>query len=81
MVEIDEHVCFFNSMPLLVNCNPTMDFQAMRGLRYGDPLSPFMFLLVAKELAGFMQNDPQLGEFHLFKVIEDMQFELLLFAD
>lgn len=81
MVEIDEHVCVFNFHASLGKLQPYNGFSSNERSVIRGPLSPFMFLRAAEELVGFMQNDPQLGEFHPFKVIEDMQFELLLFAD
>jgi hypothetical protein len=39
----------------LVNVNSTDEFPLERGLRQGDPLSPFLFLLVAEGLNVLMQ--------------------------
>jgi hypothetical protein len=49
--------CVFDSlMSVLVNGSPTIDFKVGRGLRQGDPLSPFLFLIVAEGLAGMMRR-------------------------
>ncbi|PNY16161.1 cysteine-rich receptor-like protein kinase, partial [Trifolium pratense] len=49
--------CIFNSsMLVLVNGSPTEDFKVCKGLRQGDPLSPFLFLIVAEGLTGMVKR-------------------------
>ncbi|GAU45905.1 hypothetical protein TSUD_280460 [Trifolium subterraneum] len=54
--------CIFESlMSILINGSPTDDFKVERGLRQGDPLSPFLFLIVAEGLAGLMKRTVEIG--------------------
>ncbi|GAU25751.1 hypothetical protein TSUD_216830 [Trifolium subterraneum] len=51
---IEECICTA-SASVLVNGSPTEEFPLERGLRQGDPLSPFLFLLAAEGLNVLMQ--------------------------
>ena len=76
-----ESCVFTSSMSVLINGCPTEDFQVGRGLRQGDPLSPFLFLIAAEGLTGLARNAVDLGEFKEFKVAENVNFHILQFAD
>ena len=44
-----------SSVSVLVNGSPTQEFKPRKGMRQGDPLTPFMFLIVAEGLAGVVR--------------------------
>ncbi|GAU47144.1 hypothetical protein TSUD_379210 [Trifolium subterraneum] len=74
--------CVFESfMSVLVNGSPTSDFKVSKGLRQGDPLSPFLFLIAAEGLTGLVKRAVSNGSFHGFKVSDNIQFQILQFAD
>lgn len=52
---------------VLVNGSPTGNFQMERGLRQGDPLSPFLFVLAAEGISLMMEKAAEMG---LFKPME-----------
>ncbi|XP_058754053.1 uncharacterized protein LOC131627225 [Vicia villosa] len=76
-----EGTVFSSSISILVNGSPTREFEASRGLRQGDPLSPFLFLFVAEGVAGMMRNAVAEGSFKGFQLSSDLSFEMLQFAD
>ncbi|CAL0305463.1 unnamed protein product [Lupinus luteus] len=45
-----------NTVSFLVNGSPTSEFSMARGLRQGDSIAPFLFLIVAERLAGIMRS-------------------------
>jgi hypothetical protein len=59
---------FTGNMSILVNGSPTEEINIQRGLKQGDPLAPFLFLLVAEGLGGLMKRAVELGSFRGFRV-------------
>jgi hypothetical protein len=59
---------FAGSMSVLINGSPTEDINIQWGLKQGDPLAPFLFLLVAEGLGGLMKRAVELNRFRGFKV-------------
>ncbi|PNX98556.1 ribonuclease H, partial [Trifolium pratense] len=67
--------CIFNSsMSVLVNGRPTEDFNVGKGLRQGDPLSPFLILIATEGLSGMVNKAVQTrGDKNLGKpIVESM---------
>jgi hypothetical protein len=57
---------FCGSMSVLVNGCPTEEINIHRGFKQGDPLAPFLFLLVAKGFGGLMRRAVNLHRFKGF---------------
>jgi hypothetical protein len=68
-------------MSVLVNGSPTNEFHVSKGLRQGDPLSPFLFLIVTEGLSGLMRKAVENNLFHGYKVSDNIMFHSLQFAD
>jgi len=45
-----------STVSVLVNGSPIEEFKPSRGLRQGDPLAPFLFIVVAEGLAGLVRQ-------------------------
>lgn len=70
------------SISVLVNGNPTEEFRMEKGLRQGDPLAPFLFLMVAEGLSGMMRQAQKENLFKGLKVgQEEVEVSLLQYAD
>lgn len=71
------------SASVLVNGSPTTEFPLKRGLRQGDPLSPFIFLLAVEGLNVLMKAvvDSQLFTGYCFGVLNGLSVSHFQFAD
>lgn len=56
------------SMSILVNGSPTEEISIHRGLKQGDPLSPFLFLLVAEGFSGLMRKAREINLVEGFQI-------------
>ena len=70
-----------NSISVLVNGSPTDEFVAQKGIKQGDPLAPFLFLIAAEGLTGLTKKAEVAGGLSGFKVSENLSISLLQFAD
>jgi hypothetical protein len=59
---------FAGNLSVLVNGSPTSEIHIQRGLKQGDPLAPFLFLLVAEGFAGLMRSAVEKNLFKGFGV-------------
>jgi len=67
---------------VLVNGSPTKGFKPRRGLRQSDPLAPFLFIIVAKGLAGLVREASRIGILEGVKVRnKSVEVNLLQFAN
>ncbi|RVW72815.1 putative mitochondrial protein [Vitis vinifera] len=79
---LDEGCLSSSSFAILVNGNAKGWVKASRGLRQGDPLSPFLFTLVADVLSRLMIRAKETGITEGFLVGRDRtRVSLLQFAD
>jgi hypothetical protein len=74
-------VCYGN-LSVLVNGCPTEEVNIQRGLKQGDPLAPFLFLLVVEGLSGLVRSAEARGLYHGVKVgNSDLSISHLQYAD
>lgn len=71
-----------SSASVLVNGSPLGEFRLEHGLRQGDLLSPFLFLIVAEGLSIMMIKATSLGFFEAAKIDQDnVEVSHLQFTD
>ncbi|XP_058775765.1 uncharacterized protein LOC131650041 [Vicia villosa] len=68
-------------MSVLVNGSPTKEFVVDKGLRQGDPLSPFLSVLVTEGLTSLVNQSIAAGEFEPFSINRGCKMDILQFAD
>lgn len=68
---------------VLINGSPSDEFSMSLGLRQGDPIAPFLFLIVAEGLNGLLRRAVSIGCFtgYRFKGLEEEEVSILQFAD
>ncbi|GJY99671.1 RNA-directed DNA polymerase, eukaryota [Tanacetum coccineum] len=66
---------------ILVNGSLTSEFQFFKGLKQGDPLSPFLFILVMESLHLSFQNVVDAGLFKGVALNDSLQISHLFYAD
>lgn len=67
---------------VLVNGSPTFEFTCGKGLRQGDPISPFLFIMVMEALSGIIKKACSIGSFHGVSLPRDGPvISHLLYAD
>ncbi|GJT47648.1 RNA-directed DNA polymerase, eukaryota, reverse transcriptase zinc-binding domain protein [Tanacetum coccineum] len=66
---------------VLVNGSPTPEFQFYKGLKQGDPLSPFLFLLIMESFHLSVQRVVDAGLFKGISICSSLQLSHLFYAD
>ncbi|XP_045791800.1 uncharacterized protein LOC123886537 [Trifolium pratense] len=67
---------------ILINGYPSQEFYPQRGLRQGDPLSPYLFIICANVLSGLISRAQQEKLIHGVKISQGApEISHLLFAD
>jgi hypothetical protein len=66
---------------IIINGSPTEEFQFFKGLKQGDPLSPFLFLLIMESLHLLFQRVVDAGLFKGFKLSSSLTISHMFYLD
>ncbi|GJU81223.1 RNA-directed DNA polymerase, eukaryota, reverse transcriptase zinc-binding domain protein [Tanacetum coccineum] len=66
---------------VIVNGSPTEEFQFYKGLKQGDPLSPFLFILVMESLHISFQRVVDVGLFKDIELAHSLNLSHMFYAD
>ncbi|XP_039138822.1 uncharacterized protein LOC120276159 [Dioscorea cayenensis subsp. rotundata] len=69
------------SFSLLINGQPSPWFKSCRGIRHGDPLSSFLFIIVSQNLTSILNHAQNLGMIPGFCNLLKYNFNHLMYAD
>lgn len=58
---------------VLINGSPQGFFEQEKGIRQGDPLSPFLFIIMAEVLGRLIQRQRELGQWKGIKITETVE--------
>nr|GEX47024.1 RNA-directed DNA polymerase, eukaryota [Tanacetum cinerariifolium] len=66
---------------IIINGSPTDEFQFFRGLKQGDPLSPFLFILIMESLHLSFEKVVEAGLFNCIQLSSSVQISHMFYAD
>ncbi|GJV73082.1 RNA-directed DNA polymerase, eukaryota, reverse transcriptase zinc-binding domain protein [Tanacetum coccineum] len=66
---------------ILVNGSPTLEFKFSKGLKQGDPLSPFLFILIMESLHLSFNNVVNVGLYNCIQIDESLNLSHLFYVD
>nr|GEZ01302.1 RNA-directed DNA polymerase, eukaryota [Tanacetum cinerariifolium] len=66
---------------IIINGSPTSEFQLHRGLKQGDPLAPYLFILVMESLYLSITRATDVGLFKGIKIDSSLMISHLFYAD
>lgn len=76
------HCVTIVTFSILINGQPSDKFLPQRGLRQGDPLSPYLFILYAEVLSGLLTTGQTRGNFQGINIVPNAPpISHLFFAD